>query len=210
MPTRILREGIITSEPVNRLSFEAEILYRRLMSVVDDYGRYYAHPSIVRANCYPLQLDRVSESSVKQSLSECESNALLFVFGDGKYIQLLKFRQQARADSKFPEPTNDELLNKCISLDLLKCSDSESDTKSKTDTKSNGRASREELVTYCKSLGLPASDGEILYDKWESGGWRNGSRQIKDWKSTVRVWKGYGYLPSQKNPRRAPVKIFAP
>ena len=210
MPTRILREGIITSEPVNKLSAEAEILYRRLMSVVDDYGRYYAHSSIIRANCYPLQLDKVSESSVKQSLIECKSNALLFIYGDGKYVQLLKFKQQARAESKFPEPTNDELLNNCISLDLLKCSDSETDAKSKTDAKSNGRAKKEELVTYCKVIGLPATDGEILFDKWESNGWKNGGRPIKDWKSTVRVWKGYGYLPSQKNPRRAPSKNFAP
>ena len=79
MPTRILREGIVTSEAVNRLSHESELFYRRLMSVLDDYGRYFAHPSILRAACYPLQLDRVSEADVQRMLSECVANALLLL-----------------------------------------------------------------------------------------------------------------------------------
>ncbi len=48
MPNRILREGILTSERVNLLSWEAEVFYRRLMSVVDDYGRFHAHPALLR------------------------------------------------------------------------------------------------------------------------------------------------------------------
>ena len=36
MPNRILREGILTSERVNALSWEAEVFYRRLMSAVDE------------------------------------------------------------------------------------------------------------------------------------------------------------------------------
>ena len=64
MPTRIIREGIITSEAINSLSEGAENFYRRLMSIADDYGRYYSHPSILRANCFPLKLESVSEASV--------------------------------------------------------------------------------------------------------------------------------------------------
>ena len=51
MPNRILREGILSSERVDALSEGAEILYRRLMSVVDDYGRYFAHPTLIRSAC---------------------------------------------------------------------------------------------------------------------------------------------------------------
>ena len=39
MPSRILREGINTSPKVNALSPMAELFYRRLMTVADDYGR---------------------------------------------------------------------------------------------------------------------------------------------------------------------------
>lgn len=106
----MLREGILTSEPVNALSCQAEVFYRRLHSVVDDYGRYYARPSLLRAHCYPLQLDRVSDLDIVKMLAEvCNTKPepLVAVYeSDGKqYLQVLKFRQQVRAKkSKFPDP----------------------------------------------------------------------------------------------------------
>ena len=116
MPTRIVREGILTSEPVNKLSDRAENFYRRLMSVADDYGRFYSHPSLLRAACYPLKLDVISEADVKQMLSECIAVDLIVCYG-GKYLQVLKFGQQTRSKSKFPQPTDNELLIKCKSND---------------------------------------------------------------------------------------------
>jgi hypothetical protein len=138
MPTRILREGIITSESVNKLTDRSEVLYRRLFSVVDDYGRYYAHPSLIRAACYPLKLDDVSEANVKQMLSEIvavDGEPLIFIYGGGKYVQLNKFRQQTRSPSKFPEPHPDELLIKCKADVNQMCSESESESESKTNAK---------------------------------------------------------------------------
>lgn len=61
------------------------------------------------------------------------------------------------------------------------------------------RASREEVEGFCVSLGLPQSDGEACFFKWEGNGWLNGGKPIKDWRSTIRSWKASGYLPSQKN-----------
>lgn len=106
MPNRILREGILTSERVERLNWAEEVFYRRLMSVVDDFGRYYARPSLVLAACYPLLLKKVSDSDIEKWLSACENAALVRVYpaSDGKrYLQLLDFKQQVRAAaSKFP------------------------------------------------------------------------------------------------------------
>lgn len=112
MPTRIIREGILTSEKVNALSIGAELFFRRLMSVADDYGRYFAHPSILRANCFPLKLDQVSEANVKQWLSECEANGLIVSYDSGKHLQITNFQQQTRSKSKFPEPDK-HLLSSC-------------------------------------------------------------------------------------------------
>lgn len=64
MPVRLVREGILTSESVDQLSDQAEIFYRRLMSVVDDFGLYHGNPKLLRAACYPLRLDRVSDADV--------------------------------------------------------------------------------------------------------------------------------------------------
>lgn len=62
-----------------------------------------------------------------------------------------------------------------------------------------GKASNEqEVEAYCKSLDLPKSDAEYLWNKWEGNGWTNGKDKIKDWKATVRSWKAAKYLPSQK------------
>jgi hypothetical protein len=55
-----------------------------------------------------------------------------------------------------------------------------------------------DVVSFAEELGMPASDGESCWHKWEGNGWKNGANQIKDWKATVRSWKAAGYLPSQK------------
>lgn len=124
MPTRIIREGIISSEPVNRLSPSAELFYRRLMTVADDYGRYYAHADLLRGACYPLQIDRVSSKDIVKWMVECVRERLIIAYGNGKYLQIVKFGQQCRSKSKFPEPTDSELLSNCTSIDKQEITDS--------------------------------------------------------------------------------------
>lgn len=108
MPNRILRDGILTSEAVNSLSNPAEIFYRRLMSVVDDYGRYFAKPSLVRAACYPLQLERVSDMDIVKMLVEvCNTKpplVLAYEVAGKQYLQVENFKQQVRTNAKFPSP----------------------------------------------------------------------------------------------------------
>jgi len=112
LPNRILREGILTSPRVAKLAGWAdEVFYRRLMSVVDDFGRYYADQGLLRAACYPRQLNKVSDSDIGKWLTACVNAALVRVYpaSDGeRYLQLLDFRQQARAaKSKFPQPPSE-------------------------------------------------------------------------------------------------------
>ena len=56
-----------------------------------------------------------------------------------------------------------------------------------------------ELKSYALEIGLTESDGESMFDHWESNGWKNGSSASKDWKAGMRKWKSQGWLPSQKN-----------
>ena len=109
MPTRLVREGILTSERVNKLTFPAEVFYRRLMSVVDDFGRFYASPTLLRASCYPLAIDAVTDKQVNDWLAECiEANLIVaYVVENKRFLELLDFRQQIRAKtSKFPADPN--------------------------------------------------------------------------------------------------------
>lgn len=107
MPSRIVREGILTSEPVNACSWAAEVLYRRLMSVVDDFGRYYAKEALIRGACYPLKLEKVSDSDIGKWLTECVNAALIRVYpaSDGKrYLEIMKFGVPRAKKSRFPDP----------------------------------------------------------------------------------------------------------
>ena len=108
MPNRILRDGILTSPRVAKLNWAEETFYRRLHSVVDDFGRYYADHGLVRAACYPRLLNKVSDSDIEKWLTACVTAALVRVYPaeDGeRYLMVLDFKQQVRATkSKFPQP----------------------------------------------------------------------------------------------------------
>lgn len=114
MPVRMLREGILTSEKVDLLSPCAEVFYRRLMSVVDDYGRYDANPKLLRSACFPLK-DKLEANEILPWLQECiDAGLILFYRDKGKdYVQIENFGQQIRAKkSKFPEPQ--ESVSNCL------------------------------------------------------------------------------------------------
>jgi uncharacterized phage protein (TIGR02220 family) len=106
MPTRLLREGILTSERVDALEPPAEVFYRRLMSKVDDFGLFDARPSILRASLYPLRVDRVREADIPRWLAACEKAGLILLYeANGKpYLKMLDTRWQVRSEAKFPVP----------------------------------------------------------------------------------------------------------
>jgi len=107
MPDRVVRQGILSSDLVNTLTWPAEVFYRRLMSIADDYGRYEADIAILRAFLYPKKIDKVSEPDVVKWLGECSKAGLVRCYRiDGKqYLEILQFNQRLRAmKSKYPAP----------------------------------------------------------------------------------------------------------
>lgn len=108
MPDRIVRAGILSSESVNTLSWGAEVFYRRLMSVADDFGRYDGREPILRASLYPLVLSRVRESDIVTWIGECRDAGLvrLYSCAHKPYLEIVKFDQRKRegAKSRWPEP----------------------------------------------------------------------------------------------------------
>lgn len=135
MPLRMLRPGIITSEAVNSLSAPGEVFYRRLMSIVDDFGRFDGRVSILRPTCYPLQLDRVREADVQRGLAECEKAGLVRLYtSDGKpYVQMLKWDRPRAKTSKWPEPPADVQAHENMCTHALPESDTESESDTETD-----------------------------------------------------------------------------
>lgn len=123
MPSRILREGILTSKKILSLGWAEEVFYRRLHSVVDDFGRYFADHGLLRSACYPRQLDKVSDSDIGKWLACVQKAALVRVYlaSDGeRYLEVLNFGQQVRAKkSKFPQPPpiDERTCSACVADD---------------------------------------------------------------------------------------------
>lgn len=109
MPNRIIKETICTSENLNGLAPEEEILFYRLIVQCDDFGRLEANPAIVRAKCFPLRTDDIKCKQVEAWLLSLESHQLLTLYqaNGKKYLQMETWakHQRIRAEkSKYPTP----------------------------------------------------------------------------------------------------------
>jgi hypothetical protein len=105
MPSRIIREGITTSEALSFVSFEAECLFYRLLVTADDFGLYDGRPVIVRARCMPLR--DVTAAQVGEWLRELAEHSLIVQYqADSRpYVAIPKFKQRTRnAAPKYPLP----------------------------------------------------------------------------------------------------------
>lgn len=65
---------------------------------------------------------------------------------------------------------------------------------SASSSKSASSCTQKEVEEFCESLQLPRSDGEAMFLHWQE----KGPAKTKDWKATIRKWKSFGYMPSQK------------
>jgi hypothetical protein len=135
MPNRILREGILSSERVDKVAGElsVEVTFRRLFSVADDFGRFSAHPSLVRAAVYPLRLDQYTDAQITDHLMNSEAAGLirLYQVHGKRYLELLDFRQKTRAkSSKYPAPDG-HAGGTCVADDQQMRTESETESESR-------------------------------------------------------------------------------
>lgn len=115
MPNRILREAILSSEAVAKLKPAEEVFYRRLMSIVDDYGRHEANLQLLKSKCYPLA-EQLKSSDISCWLDACKNAGLVthYSVGGKSYLEIIKFQQQVRSKSKCPDPV---LSSSCVADD---------------------------------------------------------------------------------------------
>lgn len=109
MPNRIIKESICTSENLNNLDADAEIFFYRLIVACDDYGIFYANPSLLRSKCFPLKVDKIKDKDVEKWTKALVNAGLIFLYEyEGRtYLKMSKWEQhqQVRSKkSKFPTP----------------------------------------------------------------------------------------------------------
>src|SRR6188508_686346 len=106
MPQRFLRPGITTSERWNSVSFEAQSLFIRILTLVDDFGRHDARIPILHGQCFALRPD-IKPQRTAALRSELQQALLIEVYTvEGRdYLQITQWQERARSDrSKFPAP----------------------------------------------------------------------------------------------------------
>lgn len=108
MPDRILRAGCLDSERVDALSEMAENYFKRVLNIVDDYGRFEYDPLIILLRTYPRRMQRYTVQMVEDWTKECtkgeEPLITLYRIGRKRYLQVNQFRQRRRSKSKCPPP----------------------------------------------------------------------------------------------------------
>lgn len=106
MPQRFLRPGITTSDAWNAVSFEAQSFYIRILTLVDDFGRYDGRLPILHGQCFALRTD-ITPKKTAALRSELHEAYLIQVYESGakEFIQVERWSERARSDkSKFPDP----------------------------------------------------------------------------------------------------------
>lgn len=148
MPERMIKPEILTDDAVDQLSAEAEVFYRRLFSVVDDYGRFDGRLPVLRAALFPLKLATVVDAHIEEWLGECIQAGLLRAYAvEGKpFIAFTDFNQRLRNKrSKWPEPPPvDGECQHLTSIDVKRqqATTNAPETETKTETKAGAEATR--------------------------------------------------------------------
>lgn len=218
MANRILRDGWKDSDSIVDLSWREQVFFIRLLSTVDDFGRYDGRTSMLRVACYPLELHKMSEQDLESCLCACEAAGLIKLYSvQGKrYVEVQKFNQRMRAkESKYPDPSENDshMTGICQSHDshmsdtcpLKAESESETETKTnKTTHTPRGSAgsvqalprSVEEVLNHMLSMphcGLSGAAAEEcarkFFDSGEECGWlTKNGLPVNNWHASLRKW----------------------
>jgi len=115
MPQRLLRPGITTSKRWNRCDYFSQSLWVRLLTLVDDHGRFEADPELLRSLAFPYgdpSGNVINVTAIADSCQQLSAAKLIDIYDvDGKkFLQLLKWKERIRSESRFPTPQKSDLL----------------------------------------------------------------------------------------------------
>lgn len=105
MPNRILKAGLRSSERWDACTWQAQSFYVRLLTLVDDYGRYEADPVLLRSEAFPRREDIRAQQVIAWSEELEKHRLVVFYKASGKqYLALTNWTERIRSESKFPDP----------------------------------------------------------------------------------------------------------
>ena len=112
MPSRILKDSILTDKAFNTLSLAEESIYHRLLVSADDYGIFYADPVLLLRLLYPRKTD-ITEEVIRESLDHMEEAGIISRYtAEGEdYLRICSWENDQRIRNsrhKFPVPEEEE------------------------------------------------------------------------------------------------------
>lgn len=111
MSNRLLRDWT-ESEKIDKICFQAEVFFTRLIMKADDYGCYRANEALLKSSLFPLK-DNIRNADILRWLDECQKAGLIVVYevSSKRYLQILDFGQRKRQMThKYPLPKDDSYL----------------------------------------------------------------------------------------------------
>lgn len=108
MPSRILKDSILTDKAFNSLTLTEESIYHRLLVSADDYGIFYANPILLLRILYPRKTD-VTEEVIREGLDHMEEAGIIYRYTtEGEdYLKICSWENNQRLRNsrhKFPVP----------------------------------------------------------------------------------------------------------
>jgi hypothetical protein len=87
------------SDRLNRVSEGAELLYRRLLEVVDNGGNYFADPSLLLGYIFAHRMSSgLTPKDMMDRMQELVRVGLLEVYQDGKLLHISRYYTRLRSD----------------------------------------------------------------------------------------------------------------
>jgi hypothetical protein len=109
MPQRFLKPGLTHSKRFNQVSWFSQALFVRLITLVDDFGRFESDPVLLTSLAFPRggpasePVDPVTVQLALRQLVDVDL-ILLYRVADTSYLQLNRWVERHRSASRFPAP----------------------------------------------------------------------------------------------------------
>lgn len=116
MPQRFLKPGITNSDRWNTVLFDAQSLYIRILTLVDDYGRCDGRPAVLWGQCFAVWNEKhpklaINLQQLAGMLQQLAAAKLVEIYTiDGKQVlQVTQWTERIREGCKEKWPANPHL-----------------------------------------------------------------------------------------------------
>ena len=130
MPNRVIKESICDSMDLAECSCFAQDLYKRLITYADDYGRFNADTTIMRARLFPREYECIDEGDLVDALTELAGVGKIQFYTStanqktffGAFPNWTEHQRVRESKAKYPDPCdttiNDWYLRRFIPMDM--------------------------------------------------------------------------------------------